>query len=83
MAIKQSIITKDNIKFIIYIVGIVLTIFFFFRDKAVKDALLKSQLETTIQNQRNIMEKLKEIDAKFDIQSELNGRTIEHLSSSH
>jgi hypothetical protein len=67
------------VKNIIYVIGIVLSVFFFFRDKAIKEALLRSQVETTIQNQNSIMEKLKEIDSKFTQQATFNGQVIEHI----
>jgi hypothetical protein len=67
------------VKNIIYVIGIVFTIFYFFRDKAVKEALMENQMKTTIENQENIMEKLKEIDTKFEKQSELNGKVLMYI----
>jgi len=58
----------------IYIITILLAVFFHFRDKATKQAVLETKIETMIQNQESILNKFKEADIKWEKQAEINGK---------
>jgi fructose-specific phosphotransferase system component IIB len=79
MPVKVPKLSMSVIKDAIYIIGIVITIFFYFRDKATKQAVIETQIKTTIENQNNILNKLKEIDSKFEKQAELNGKVLMYI----
>jgi hypothetical protein len=72
-------LTISTVKDIIYILGIIVTILFYFRDKAVRQAVLESKYNTIIENQNNIFDKFKEDDIKWYNQALLNGQTTEHI----
>lgn len=67
------------IKDVIYIVSIIIAVFFYFRDKAVRGAVLETQIKTMITTQESILEKIKEIDVKFEKQSEINGKVLMYI----
>jgi len=72
-------ITFSNIKDVVYICTIIAGIFFFFKDKAVNKALLDAQIKTVIENQGNILNKMQELDVKFEKQSEINGKVLMYI----
>lgn len=72
-------ITLSTAKDLIYIVGIGITVYFYFRDKAVREAVLDAQVKTIIENQSSMLNKLKEIDVKFEKQAEINGKILMYI----
>jgi hypothetical protein len=67
------------VKDIIYVITILLAVFFHFRDKATRQAVLETKIETMLENQRNILDKFKENDKKWDNQTELNGKVLMYI----
>ena len=75
----NSKLSFSTIKDIIYIAGIIIIVIFYFRDKAKGDTILEMKIETMLDNQQNIFEKLKELDIKFEKQAELNGKVLMYI----
>ena len=69
----------STIKDIIYIAGIIIAVLFYFRDKATKGAVIEEQTKIMIENQRIIIDKIHEIDLRFEKQAEINGRVIMYI----
>ena len=67
-------INVSTIKDIIYIVTILLGVAFFFRDKAVNQAILNEQIRTMQSNQDEILKKLQDNDIRWYEQIEQNGK---------
>ena len=72
-------LTIGFVKDTIYIIGVIIAVWFYFRDKTAKQAVFESQISTTIENQNNILNKLKEIDQKFEKQAETNGKVLMYI----
>ena len=82
MPISKIILPKISmsiIKDVIYILTIIIGVLFYFRDKAAKEAVHEAQDKVMVENQLNILNKLKEIDVKFEKQAETNGKILMYI----
>jgi hypothetical protein len=72
-------ITMQRVKDLIYFISILLAVVFYIRDKAVGRAVQEAQLKNMVENQENILNKLKEIDVKNEKQAEINGKILMYI----
>ena len=69
-------VSLSTIKDILYVGGIVVGVIFFFRDKWRNDAITETKLQTVIDNQKNIIEWLKEHDIKLQEGALIDEKTL-------
>jgi hypothetical protein len=72
-------ISLSLIKDIIYILSILIAVMFYFRDKAIHSVVIETKVDTIIENQKNILNNMKELDIKFEKQSEINGKVLMYI----
>jgi hypothetical protein len=63
-----------HVKDAIYIITVILGVLFFFRDKAINQAVKEEQMQTVQKNQEEILKKLQDYDLRWDEQMEQNGK---------
>jgi hypothetical protein len=71
--------SMSQIKDLIYIISVVIAVIFYFRDKAGRQAVLDTKVEIMLENQKNILEKFKETDVKWEKQAEINGKITTYM----
>jgi uncharacterized protein with HEPN domain len=72
-------ITWQYIERTIYLLTVVIGVVFYFRDKATRQAVFETKIEIMLENQKNILEKFKETDIKWEKQAEINGTITTYM----